>query len=216
VLVSCGRTRVLCTASIQDFVPQWLKGSGKGWLSAEYSMLPGSTRTRKPRDRAGRVDGRSQEIQRLIGRALRAVVDLAELPEVTIWLDCDVLSADGGTRTTAINGACVALYDALTSLQERGALRSWPMRGLVSAISVGHVKGEAIVDLDYEEDAAADVDLNIVTLSDGRLVEVQGSAEGAAFTTDQLGEMVKLGTDACARIRDLQKAALMDGGANAS
>ena len=174
-------------------------------------MLPGSTKHRKQRDRQGRVDGRSQEIQRLIGRALRAVVDLEALPEVTIWIDCDVLNADGGTRTTAINGACVALYDALTVLQDRGALRTWPMRGLVSAMSVGLVKGEALVDLDYEEDSSADVDLNVVCLSDGKLVEVQGSAEGRAFDRDQLNTLVDLAAASCADVGTLQKAALKGG-----
>lgn len=209
MLVTAGRTKILCTVSIQESVPQWLAGSDKAWLSAEYSMLPGATRQRKLRDgRAGRVDARSLEIQRMIGRALRSVVDLRLLPEVTLWIDCDVLDADGGTRTTAINGACLALHDALKSLEAAGRLRCWPMLGLVSATSVGIVRGELLVDLEYQEDAAADVDLNVVRLADGRLVEVQGTAEKRAFTDDELRNMLALAETACARIAELQTAAL--------
>lgn len=209
MLVSCGRTRILCTVSVLDGVPQWMSGSGKAWLSAEYSMLPGATRTRKIRDgRFGRVDARSLEIQRIIGRALRSVIDLKGMPEVTMWVDCDVLEADGGTRTTAINGACLALHDALLTLQDSGRLRSWPMNGLVSAISVGLVGGEFLVDLEYKEDAAADVDLNVVRLQDGRLVEVQGTAEKRAFTDAELQQMLGLAQRACADIASLQAAAL--------
>jgi ribonuclease PH len=209
VLIDAGQTRVLCTVTIQDSVPQWMAGQGRGWLTAEYSMLPASTRSRKPRDgRNGRVDARSLEIQRLIGRALRAVVDLKALPEVTLWVDCDVINADGGTRTTAINGACVALHDALRRLEAAGRLSKWPMHGLVSAISVGLVKGRFLVDLDYKEDAAADVDLNIVRMSDGRLVEIQGSAEGRPFARTDLDRMIGLADDACRRIEDVQTGAL--------
>jgi ribonuclease PH len=186
-----------------------MSGQGKAWLTAEYSMLPGSTRQRKPRDgRMGRVDARSLEIQRLIGRALRAVLDLRALPEVTLWVDCDVINADGGTRTTAINGACVALHDALKTLEAAGRLARWPMQGLVSAISVGLVKGDFLVDLDFKEDSAADVDLNIVRLSDGRLVEVQGSAEGRPFTDEDLVAMMKLAEEACAGIQVRQREVL--------
>jgi ribonuclease PH len=156
----------------------------------------------------GRVDARSLEIQRLIGRALHSVVDLRALPEVTLWVDCDVVNADGGTRTTAVNGACVALHDALKSLEAKGRLPRWPMPGLASAISVGIVKGRLLVDLDYKEDAAADVDLNIVRLSDGRLVEVQGSAEGRPFTDAELVAMLKLAEQACATIQERQREVL--------
>lgn len=209
VLIDAGRTRVLCTVAIQESVPQWMAGQGRGWLTAEYSMLPGSTRSRKPREgRNGRVDARSLEIQRLIGRALRAVVDLKALPEVTLWVDCDVINADGGTRTTSINGACIALHDALGTLQAAGRLSSWPMHGMVSAISVGLVKGRFLVDLDYKEDAAADVDLNVVRLSDGRLVEIQGSAEGRPFARADLDRMIGLADDACRGIEEVQTGAL--------
>ncbi len=209
VLAASGRTKVLCTVTVQESVPQWLSGQGRGWLTAEYSMLPASTRNRKAREgRAGRYDARSLEIQRLIGRALRSVVDLKRLPEITLWIDCDVIDADGGTRTTAINGASVALFDALSGLKKSGRLSQWPMDGLVSAISVGLVRGEMLVDLDYKEDSAADVDLNVVSLSDSRLVEVQGSAEGRPFAREQLDEMVGLGLAACRQVEALQRAAL--------
>jgi ribonuclease PH len=209
VLVESGRTRVLCTVSINDHVPQWLQGNGQGWLTAEYSMLPGSTRQRKPRDgRNGRIDGRSQEIQRLIGRSLRAVLDMKAMPEVTLWVDCDVLQADGGTRSAAINGACVGLHDALTHLEAKGQLRKWPMLGMVSAMSVGMVKGTPMVDLDYKEDSAADVDMNLVYLSDGRMVEVQGSAEGTPFAEDEFQSLVNLARSGCENVLQLQKQAL--------
>lgn len=205
VLVESGKTRVLCTASIQESVPPWLNNSGQGWVTAEYGMLPGSTNSRKPRDgRTGRVDGRSQEIQRLIGRCLRGVVDMKKLPEVTVWIDCDVISADGGTRTASINGACVALHDALSSLD----LKDWPMRSLVSAISVGLVGDEILVDLDYREDHGAKVDMNVACISDGRLVEVQGSAERSPFTNEQFQDMLTAARNACEHIHTLQQDAL--------
>jgi ribonuclease PH len=208
VLAEAGSTKVLCTVSVTDHVPLWLQAEGGGWLTAEYSMLPGATHTRKSRERSGRTDGRSQEIGRLIGRSLRSVVDLKALPEITLWVDCDVLAADGGTRTTAINGACVALYDALLDLEEKKKIRAWPMRGEVMAVSVGLHKGSLLVDLDYEEDHAADVDLNVVRTSDGRFVEVQGSAEGAPFSTEQLGEMLQNASAACEQIHALQRQVL--------
>lgn len=181
-----------------------------GWLTAEYAMLPGAGQPRKPRDgRTGRPpDGRSLEIQRLIGRALRSSLDLAALPEITLWVDCDVISADGGTRTTAINGAAVALYDALLWLEEQRKLPNWPLRGLVAAISVGLVQGEALCDLDYHEDSSADVDLNVVTSSSGNLIEIQGTAEKKPFSNEQLQEMLGMAGNACAEIRTLQKQAL--------
>ncbi|MBK8095595.1 MAG: ribonuclease PH [Planctomycetes bacterium] len=211
VLAECGRTRVLCTVSVQDQVPQWMYGKQQGaWLTAEYSMLPGASSPRKPRDgRTSRpIDGRSFEIQRLIGRALRCAVDLSVMPEVTLWIDCDVLSADGGTRTTSVNGAVVALYDALLWMEEQKQLRNWPLRGLVSAISVGLCDGVPMVDLDYHEDSAAEVDLTVVAASEGKLIEVAGSAERRPFTGEQLTTMIGLAQTSCAEIRELQKKVL--------
>ena len=181
-----------------------------GWLTAEYSMLPNAGNPRKPRDgRTGRpLDGRTQEIQRLIGRALRCAIDLSMLPECTLWVDCDVLQADGGTRTTSINGAVVALYDALLYMEEQKQLPQWPLRNMVSAISVGLVKGEPLVDLDYREDSSAEADLNIICANDGKLIEVQGAAEKQPFSTEQFHEMVAIGQRSCAGIDELQKKAL--------
>jgi ribonuclease PH len=207
VLAECGRTKVLCTVSVQDQVPPWMyKRHAGGWLTAEYAMLPGAGHPRKPRDgRTGRpLDGRSHEIQRLIGRALRCAVDLGALPEVTLWVDCDVLQADGGTRTTAINGALVAMYDALLWMEEQKQLPKWPLRGLVSAVSVGLVDGEPMIDLDYDEDSSAEVDLNVVCAADGRLIEVQGAAEKRPFTMEQFQAMLALAQDGCARVQELQ------------
>jgi ribonuclease PH len=209
VLAQAGQTKVLCTVSINDQVPNWLQSEGGAWLTAEYSMLPGSTGNRKPREgRIGRADGRSLEIGRLIGRSLRGAVDLKSMPEMTIWIDCDVLSADGGTRTTAINGASVALFDALLHLEEQKKIRQWPMSGMVSAISVGVVEGNILVDLDYPEDRDADVDLNVVCAADGRYLEVQGSAERNPFSHEQLVEMLALAKKSCQDIQDTQKQAL--------
>lgn len=211
VLAECGRTRVLCTVSVQEQVPQWMYNRQPGgWLTAEYSMLPGASTPRKPREgRTGRpTDGRSLEIQRIIGRALRCAVDLSVLPELTLWVDCDVISADGGTRTTSINGAVVALYDALLYLEEQRMLRQWPLRGLISATSVGIVDGEIVADLDYKEDSSADVDLTIVGAADGRLIEVQGAAERRPFLVEQFQQMVALGQKACADVLELQKKVL--------
>ena len=209
MLAQAGQTKVLCTVSINDQVPNWLQNQGGAWLTAEYSMLPGSTHTRKPREgRIGRADGRSLEIGRLIGRSLRGVVDLKAMPEMTIWIDCDVLSADGGTRTTAINGACVALFDALLHLEEQKKIRKWPMSGMVSAISVGVVEGQTLVDLDYPEDHGADVDLNVVCAGDGRFIEVQGSAERNPFSQEQFDEMLAMAKKTCQEIRDIQQQAL--------
>lgn len=211
VLAECGKTKVLCTVSVQDQVPLWMANRhAGGWLTAEYAMLPGAGQPRKPRDgRTGRpTDGRSLEIQRLVGRSLRAAIDLAAMPEMTLWIDCDVLSADGGTRTTAINGAAVALYDALLYLEERRQLPKWPLHGLVAAVSVGIVAGEPLVDLDYHEDSSAEVDLNIVTSSSGKLIEIQGAAEKKPFSTEQLTQMLGLASTACEQVRALQKQAL--------
>ena len=211
VLAECGKTKVLCMVGVQDQVPHWMYNRHQGgWLTAEYSMLPSAGSPRKPREgRTGRpLDGRTQEIQRLIGRALRCAVDLALLPEVTLWIDCDVLQADGGTRTTAINGAVVALYDALLFMEEQKQLPKWPLRGMVAAISVGLVNGQPLIDLDYHEDSSADADLNVICSSDGKLIEVQGAAEKQPFTLEKFQEMVSLGQKACERVDQLQREAL--------
>ncbi|MED6334784.1 MAG: ribonuclease PH [Planctomycetota bacterium] len=208
VLASFGRTRVLCTASYHDGVPGFLQGRGRGWLTAEYSMLPSSTGSRKTRDRAGKIDGRSVEIQRLIGRSLRSIVDFELTTERTIWIDCDVLQADGGTRTTAISGAYVALHDLLVHMGNKRVLRDWPLRAQLAAVSVGAHDGEAICDLSYEEDSTADVDMNLVMTSEQDFVEVQGAAEGAPFSRDLLDRMLDLGAAGIERIFEIQRAAL--------
>jgi len=208
VLAESGDTRVLCTVSYQDQVPAWMTGHRGAWLTAEYSMLPGSTAPRKQRERGNRVDGRSLEIQRLIGRCLRAAVDLKQLPEITLWVDCDVLSADGGTRTAAINGAYVALYDAFLWLEQRKIVRTWPLRTVVSAVSVGIVDGVAALDLDYQEDARADVDMSVVSTDDERLIEVQGAAERTPFGHDSLLELLALARAGNAQVQATQKAVL--------
>jgi ribonuclease PH len=194
VLVRMGRTTVLCTCTIDLTVPPFLVGSGKGWLTAEYGMLPGSTNTRKQRDRGGKVDGRTIEIQRLIGRSLRAVVDLEKLGERTLWIDCDVIEADGGTRTASINGAFVALVDALAARKDvMPAPAQAVVRANVAAISVGLLGDTAMLDLDYSEDKDADVDMNLVMTGAGEYVEVQGSGEEATFSRGQLDRLLKLG-----------------------
>jgi ribonuclease PH len=209
VLVSAGGTRVLCTAIIEDGVPPFLVNSDQGWLTAEYSMLPGATAERRQRDRAGRTDGRSVEIQRLVGRALRATVNRKAFPGRTVWVDCDVLAADGGTRTTAINGAYVALHDAFTALKAGGgALRGWPLVDSVRAISIGLVEGAPVVDLSYYEDSQADVDLNLVMTGSGRVIEVSGGAERGSFALTQLHELIGLGQEALAHVGAAQEAAL--------
>ena len=193
VLVSFGRTRVLCTASVDDDVPRWLRGTGRGWVTAEYSLLPGSSPERVAREAAkGKQSGRTQEIQRLIGRSLRTVTDLTKMPEVQIVVDCDVLQADGGTRTASICGAWVALHDALTRMVAAGRLKRHPLTTACAAISVGIVDGAPRLDLPYVEDSRADVDMNVVMTGDGRFVEVQGTAEGLAFSQDELDAMLGL------------------------
>ena len=193
VLVSFGRTRVLCTASATDDVPRWMKGKGKGWVTAEYSMLPGATPDRNDREAAkGKQKGRTLEIQRLIGRALRAVTDTEAMGEVEITLDCDVLQADGGTRTASICGAYVALHDACTRLVTAGAMPKHPLTDACAAVSVGMAHGTAVLDLDYHEDHQAEVDMNVVMTGSGRFVEVQGTAEGAAFSRDELDSLLML------------------------
>ncbi len=211
VLVEFGRTRVLCAASVTEGVPRWRKGSGLGWVTAEYAMLPRSTHERSDRESVkGRIGGRTHEISRLVGRAVRAVVDYKALGENTIVLDCDVLQADGGTRTAAITGAYVALADAVAWLRGRGALRGKgdPLTGSVAAVSVGIVGGRPMLDLCYEEDVRAHTDMNVVCTGDGRFVEVQGTAEAAPFDRGELGELLDLATLGCLRLTELQKAAL--------
>lgn len=209
VLVRAGHTVVLCTCCVEPRVPDFLIGKGKGWLTAEYGMLPGSTGTRKPREKAGKVDGRSVEIQRLIGRSLRAIVDLKKLGERTLWIDCDVIEADGGTRTASVTGAFVALADALHSL--KSDLPN-PIHEIltdsVAAISVGLVDGEERLDLEYVEDVAADVDFNVVMTGSGHFIEVQGTGEEATFTRKQLDRLVELAAAGISEIIGLQKQSL--------
>ena len=205
VLVSFGRTRVLCTASVDDDVPRWLRGTGKGWVTAEYSLLPGSSPERVAREAAkGKQSGRTQEIQRLIGRSLRTVTDLTKMPDVQILVDCDVLQADGGTRTASICGAWVALHDALTRVVAAGRLREHPLTTACAAISVGIVDGASRLDLPYVEDSRADVDMNVVMTGDGRFVEVQGTAEGLAFTQEELDGMLELARKGIGELLALQ------------
>ncbi len=209
VLVKCGRTTVLCTCCVEQAVPEFLAGKGTGWLTAEYGMLPGSTATRKPRDKGGKIDGRSVEIQRLIGRSLRAVVDLAKLGERTLWIDCDVLEADGGTRTAAITGAFVAVVDALQSVKKDLSVAvADVLADSVAAVSVGVVDGEPRLDLEYVEDRDAEVDLNLVMTGSGKFVEVQGTGEEATFTRAELDGLLDLGAAGIRQITKAQRQAL--------
>ncbi len=211
VLVEFGRTRVLCAASFTPGVPRWLKGRGTGWVTAEYEMLPRSTNTRSDREsRRGRIGGRTHEISRLVGRSLRAVIDTAALGENTVVLDCDVLQADGGTRTAAITGAWVALVDALADARARGLVAedTEPLTGSIAAVSVGLLDGRPLLDLDYPEDSAAQTDMNVVMTGDGRFVEVQGTAEGDPFDRATLGTLLDLATTGCEELTRLQRAAL--------
>jgi len=211
VLVSMGRTRVLCTASVEERVPPWMRGSGKGWVTAEYSLLPGSTAERVSREAAkGKQSGRTQEIQRLIGRSLRSVCDMVALGELQVTVDCDVIQADGGTRTAAICGAYVALHDAFSRLIERGTLRANPLTEAVAAVSVGVVDGVCMLDLPYEEDSRAEVDMNVVMTSSGRFVEVQGTAEGMPFSKGELDEMLSLAEHGIASLLELQAEVLAE------
>ncbi|MGC4153990.1 MAG: ribonuclease PH [Propionicimonas sp.] len=209
VLVEFGATRVLVAASVTEGVPRWRKGSGLGWVTSEYAMLPRSTHTRSDRESIrGKIGGRTHEISRLIGRSLRAVIDYAALGENTIVLDCDVLQADGGTRTASITGAYVALVDAVSWLRQRGALVGEPLLDSVAAVSVGVVNGVPVLDLDYVEDSSAEVDLNVVATGSGRFVEVQGTAEGQPFDRDVLNQLLDLGLAGCADLTRLQREAL--------
>jgi len=208
-LVKFGNTWVLCAVSMEDRVPQFLRGTGSGWVTAEYGMLPRSTNTRTDREAArGRQSGRSMEIQRIIGRALRSVTNLELLGERNFTVDCDVLKADGGTRTASITGSCVALAQALNRLVADGIVGSLPMTGLVGAVSVGVVEGQALLDLDYPEDSSAEVDFNLVMTDDGRFVEVQGTAEGRAFDRAMMDQLVDLGAAGIRRLNEIQRAAL--------
>lgn len=209
VLVEFGDTKVLCTATIEEGVPRFLKGQQQGWITAEYGMLPRSTHTRNQREAAkGKQGGRTLEIQRLIARSLRAAVDLKLLGEYTITLDCDVIQADGGTRTASITGACVALADALNSLVTTGKIKTNPMKGLVAAVSVGIVSGEAVCDLEYIEDCNAETDMNVVMIDDGRIIEIQGTAEGEPFSHTELLALLELAKNGIKTLFEAQKQAL--------
>ncbi len=207
VLIQAGRTTVLCTASVDEDVPPWMRDQQRGWITAEYNMLPGSTSPRKRRDR-GKVDGRTTEIQRLIGRSLRAVADLEALGRRTITVDCDVLEADGGTRTASITGALIALVDAIRTIKDLPDRRHYPLRDSVAAISVGLVDGRAVLDLDYPEDFAAAVDMNIVMTGSGRFIEIQGTGEEATFDDRELASLIKLAKRGIGQLRDVQKKSL--------
>ncbi|AXQ14458.1 MULTISPECIES: ribonuclease PH [Shewanella] len=209
VLVEFGDTKVLCTASFTEGVPRFLKGQGQGWVTAEYGMLPRSTHSRMDREAArGKQSGRTQEIQRLIGRALRAAVDMKLLGENTIVIDCDVIQADGGTRTAAITGACVALVDALNWARAKGILKANPLKFLIAAVSVGIFEGEPICDLEYIEDSAAETDMNVVMTETGKIIEIQGTAEGEPFSHEELLSLLELAKHGIREIIDVQKAAL--------
>ena len=209
VLVEFGDTRVLCTASVEERVPHFLKGKGRGWVTAEYGMLPRATGTRSQREASrGRQGGRTLEIQRLIGRSLRAAIDMSALGERTIYLDCDVIQADGGTRTASVTGGFVALADALGTLQQRGQLKADPLHGQIAAVSVGIYRGEPVLDLDYAEDSEAETDLNVVMNDNEGFIEVQGTAEGHAFRMNELTSMLELATGGITHLLECQQIAL--------
>jgi ribonuclease PH len=209
VLIECGDTKVICTASVEERVPSHKKGSGEGWVTAEYGMLPRSTGERMGREASkGKQSGRTQEIQRLIGRSLRAVIDLKKLGERTIHLDCDVIQADGGTRTASITGAFVALHDAVTGLMQKGSVKENPLKDFIAAISVGIFQGTPVLDLDYVEDSACDTDMNVVMLGNGHFVEVQGTAEGHAFTREEMNALLDLAHGGITQIIEIQRAVL--------
>ena len=209
VLVEFGNTKVICTASVIEGVPRFMKGQGKGWITAEYGMLPRATHTRNDREAArGKQGGRTMEIQRLIGRALRTAVDLKLLGENTITIDCDVIQADGGTRTASISGACVALVDALNFMRAKGLIKTNPLNFMVAAVSVGVYKGTAVADLDYAEDSNAETDMNIVMTETGKIIEIQGTAEEAPFSFEEMQQMMELGKHAIREIIDEQKRVL--------
>ena len=212
VLIECGDTKVICTASVEEKIPPHKKGSGEGWVTAEYGMLPRSTHERMGREAAkGKQSGRTQEIQRLIGRSLRAVVDLKKLGERTIQIDCDVIQADGGTRTASITGAFVALHDAVSGLIDKGLIAESPLRDFVAAISVGIYQGTPVLDLDYDEDSACDTDMNVVMLGSSCFVEVQGTAEGHAFSREEMDVLLELAKNGIAQLIGMQRTALTGG-----
>jgi ribonuclease PH len=209
VLIEFGNTKVICNATVEEGVPRFMKGQGKGWITAEYSMLPRATHTRSGREAArGKQGGRTLEIQRLIARSLRAAVDLSILGENTITLDCDVIQADGGTRTASITGACVALADALTYMRNKGIIKANPMKHMIAALSVGIHEGNAIADLEYVEDSSAETDMNIVMTDTGKLIEVQGTAESEPFSFDELNEMLEIAKAGLKELFEIQKLAL--------
>ena len=209
VLIEVGDTKVICTATVEEKVPPWMKGSGKGWVTAEYGMLPRSAQTRIPRESAkGRITGRTHEIQRLVGRSLRSVVDLVKLGERTVWLDCDVIQADGGTRTASITGAFVALVDALAGLQQQGKLEALPVSDYLAAVSVGKVNETVLLDLAYDEDSRAQVDMNVVMTKGGKFVEVQGTAEESPFSRKEFDELLGYAEKGIARLVAVQQEAL--------
>ncbi|HOB20354.1 MAG TPA: ribonuclease PH [Candidatus Atribacteria bacterium] len=209
VLIEAGRTKVICTATYEDKVPAFLKGTGKGWITAEYSMLPASTQVRKTRESSkGRLEGRTQEIQRFIGRALRSVVDLDALGEITIWIDCDVIQADGGTRTASVTGSFIALVYCINSLLEKGIIERSPIRSYVAAVSVGVHNDEVILDLCYDEDSCAAVDMNLVMTDRNEFIEIQGTGEERPFSSDVLDKLIKLGQAGIKEIIEVQKNAL--------
>lgn len=211
VLVEFGNTKVLCNATVEENVPRWLKGQGKGWVTAEYGMLPRATHTRNRREAAsGKQGGRTMEIQRLIARSLRAVVDLKAMGEIMVTVDCDVIQADGGTRTASISGASVAMADAINHLLENGKLKTNPMKGHVAAVSVGIVGEQALCDLEYVEDSAADTDMNVVMTEDGKMIEIQGTAEGEPFSHEELMQLLALANKGIADIVEAQKSALAE------
>lgn len=211
VLIEMGDTKVICTASVDDKVPPFIKGTGKGWITSEYGMIPRSTEARKPRESTrGKVDGRTMEIQRLIGRALRSIVDLEKLGEMTIYIDCDVIQADGGTRTASITGSYVALVDALYKLVQQEKIEAMPLNGYIAAISVGIKDGEAILDLNYAEDSTCQVDMNIVMTDKGEFIEIQGTGEESPFNKAQLQEMMGLAEKGIKELIEIQKQSLGD------
>ena len=208
VWIQAGGTTVLCTASVEEKVPDWMKGKGRGWVTAEYNMLPGSTSPRKRRDRDGKTDGRTTEIQRLIGRSLRAIIDLDALGERSVTVDCDVLEADGGTRTLSITGAFLALVDAIHSIESLPDPKKFPLRDSVAAVSVGIVEGTPLLDLCYVEDVDAEVDMNVVMTGAGRYIEVQGTGEEATFSEHELQQLTKLARSGIGQLTDLQRKTL--------
>nr|WP_312576858.1 ribonuclease PH [Sedimentibacter sp.] len=209
VLIEVGNTKVICAATIEDKVPPFLKNTGKGWVSSEYSMLPASTKTRKVRDiNKLKIDGRSQEIQRLIGRSLRSVVDLGSFGERTVWIDCDVIQADGGTRTASITGAFIAMVDAFKVLLDKKEIKKIPIKSFVSAVSVGIVENNRILDLCYKEDSNAQVDMNIVMTDKGEFIEIQGTGEESPFTYNEFIDLISLGSKGCKDLYEIQRAAL--------